>query len=99
MNAPLPDAAPLASTPSRHLLKMIVDALQLPDPGNTPEDEAAYQALVCRRAGLVLYCCRRAVAGPGEGAVIQAARDLYEGVSNMQPVTYQHARSGPGMSA
>jgi hypothetical protein len=95
---PATAAQPPPSSPGRHLLKLIVDALQMPEPAGTPEDVAAYQAMACRRAGLVLYCCQRALAGPGEGAVIQAARDLYDGVSGMQPVTYRHAPQRQGTS-
>lgn len=70
----------------------------MPEPASTALDVAAYQVMASRRAGLVLYCCQRALAGPGEGAVIQAARDLYDGVSALQPVTYRHAPPGQGTS-
>ena len=97
-----PVTAPAACLPPssalRDLLILIVDALQMPEPAGTAEDEAAYHELASRRAGLVLYCCRRALAGPGEGAVVQAARDLYGGVSGMQPVTYRHVPPDPGTS-
>jgi len=93
------DTRPLPSSPSQHLLRLIVDALQLPDPARTPQDETAYLAMVSRRAGLVLQACRRALAGPSEGAVLYAARDLFDGVSSMPAVTYRHAQSGPRASA
>jgi hypothetical protein len=53
-----PAAAP-PSSPARHLLTLIVDALQVPEPAPTAEDEAAYLALVSSRCGLVLTACRR----------------------------------------
>jgi hypothetical protein len=98
MNADLPGATPPASTPSRHLLTLIVAALQLPDPADTPEDQAAYAAMSCRRAGLVHHVCRRALDGPGEGALIHAARELFDGVAGMPAVTYRHGGSAPRMS-
>jgi hypothetical protein len=85
-----PAAAP-PSSPTRHLLTLIVDALQVPDPAPTAEDEATYLALVNRRRGLVLTACRRALAGPGDGGVLYAARDLYSDVSNLPATGYQHA--------
>jgi hypothetical protein len=88
-----------ASSPGRHLLTLIVDALQLPEPAPTPESEAAYLSLVNRRAGLVLHACRRALSGHGDGAVLYAARDLFDGVSCLPATGYDHARTGPGMSA
>jgi hypothetical protein len=97
-DVPAPGATPPASSPSRHLLTLIVDALQLPDPADTPEDQAAYAAMSCRRASLVLHVCRRALAGPGEGAVIHAARELFDGVSATPATTYRHGRSAPRMS-
>jgi hypothetical protein len=97
--AAAPAALPPPSSPGRHLLTLIVDALQMPAPVDTPQDMAAYQEMAGHRAGLVLSCCRRALAGPGDGAVIQAARDLYEGVSALQPVTYRHARPRQGTTA
>ncbi len=93
------DAQPLPLSPSRHLLRLIVDALQLPDPARTPQDQMAYLAMVSRRAMLVLQACQQALAGPSEGVVLFAARDLFDGVSNTPPVTYRHARTGPRASA
>lgn len=86
-----PAAAPPPSSPTRHLLTLIVDALQVPEPTPTAEDEAAYLALVNRRRGLVLTACRRALAGPGDGGMLYAARDLYGDVSNMPATGYRHA--------
>ena len=98
--APAGSALSPQSSPARHLLKMIVDALQLPQPGGTPQDEAAYLALVNRRAGLVLHACRRALATPGDGGALYAARDLDGGVSGLPATTYQHApAAGQAMSA
>ena len=85
-----PAAAP-PSSPARHLLTLIVDALQVPEPAPTAEDEAAYLALVSRRCGLVLTACRRALAGPGDGGVLYAARDLYGDVSGLPATGYRHA--------
>jgi len=99
VNAPAPAAAPPPSSPCRHLLALIIDALSLPEPTVTPEDEAAYLALVNRRSGPVLEACRRAVAGPGDGGTLYAARDLNGAVSSLQPTTYRHARAGQAMSA
>jgi hypothetical protein len=84
-----PAAAP-PSSPAMHLLTLIVDALQVPEPAPTAEDEAAYLALVNCRRGLVLTACRRALAGPGDGGVLYAARDLYGEVSSMPATGYQH---------
>jgi hypothetical protein len=69
---------------------LIADALQLPAPAGTPEDEAAYLALASRRSLAVLDACRKALAGQGDGGVLYAARDLYDAVSNL-PATYQRA--------
>lgn len=52
MTEPAQDTSPrLApqSSPSRHLLKMIIDALLLPEPAATPQDQAAYLTLMNRR--------------------------------------------------
>lgn len=96
--SPPAGAAP-PSSPSRHLLTLIVDALQLPDPAATPGDETAYLALANRRAGLVLAACRRALAAPGDGGTLYAARDLYDAVSNLPATGYRHAPGRPTMSA
>jgi len=97
------DSSPAAtvppSSPGRHLLTLIVDALTLPEPARTPEDEAAYLALVNRRAGLVLAACRQALATPCDGGLLYAARDLYAGVSALQPTGYSHAAARQGTSA
>jgi|SRR5450755_3136761 hypothetical protein len=90
--SPATAAAPPASSPGRHLLTLIVDALHLPEPAGTPEDEAAYLALVSRRSALVLHACRRALAGQGDGGALYAARDLYGAVSSQPATTYRHAR-------
>jgi hypothetical protein len=91
MNDGLSPATGSPSSPTRHLLTLIVDALQLPEPAATAEDEAAYLALVNRRCGLVLTACRRALAGPGDGGALYAARDLYGDVSGMPATGYRHA--------
>jgi hypothetical protein len=88
-----------ASSPGRHLLALIADALQLPEPAATPADEAAYLALVDRRAGLVLRACRQALDGPGDGGLLRAAGDLFSGVSCLPATSYAHARSDPGTAA
>jgi hypothetical protein len=80
-----------ASSPSRHLLTLIADALQLPDPAQTPEDQAAYEAMSRSRTGLVLQACRRALADQGDGGALYAARDLYGAVSSQPATTYRHA--------
>jgi hypothetical protein len=77
------------SSPARHLLTLIVDALQVPEPAPTAEE--AYLALVSRRCGLVLTACRRALAGPGDGGALYAARDLYGDVSGLPATGYRHA--------
>jgi hypothetical protein len=86
-------SAPPASSPGRHLLVLIVDALDLPEPAATPQDEAAYLALVSRRSGLVLHACRRALAGQGDAGALYAARDLYGAVSGQPATTYRHGHS------
>jgi hypothetical protein len=86
-----PAAAPPPSSPTRHLLTLIVDALQVPEPAPTPEDEAAYLALVNRRRSLVLAACRTALARNGDGGVLYAARDLYGDVSSLPATGYRHA--------
>jgi hypothetical protein len=88
-----PAALPPPS-PTRHLLTLIVDALQVPEPAPTAEDEAAYLALVSRRCSLVLTACRRALAGPGDGGALYAARDLYGDVSSLPAVTVSGPASG-----
>jgi hypothetical protein len=87
-DAPPPVGAPPASSPARHLLTLIVDALQVPAPA--PAGEAACLALVCRRSRAVLDACRDALAAPGDGGALYAARDLYDAVSSL-PATYQRA--------
>jgi hypothetical protein len=76
-------AEPPPSSPARHLLRMIVDALDLPAP-TTPEGQAARLALLDRRAALVLDACHQALRGQPD----YAARDLFGAVSGTQP-TYQ----------
>lgn len=87
----LSPAALPPSSPTRHLLTLIVDALQVPEPAPTAEDEAAYLALVSRRCSLVLTACRRALAGPGDGGALYAARDLYGDVSSLPATGYRRA--------
>jgi hypothetical protein len=92
-DAPAPGAPP-PSSPSRHLLALIVDALQVPAPA--PADEAACLSLIYRRSRAVLDACRRTLAAPGDGGTLYAARDLYDAVSAL-PATYQPAGLGtPG---
>lgn len=86
-----PGTAVLASSPSRHLLVVIADALQLPDPAATADDELAYLQLLSRRAGLALHACRQALAGQSDGAVLNAASDLFTAVSNAPATCYSHA--------
>jgi hypothetical protein len=75
-----------ASSPGRHLLALIADALELPEPAATPADRAAYLALVDRRAGLVLRACRQALDGPGDGGLLSAAGALFSDVACPPPV-------------
>jgi hypothetical protein len=84
--------SPPPSSPGRHLLILIVDALDLPQPAATPEDEAVHLALSSRRSALVLQACRQALASQGDGGALYAARDLYGAVSSQPATTYQHAR-------
>jgi hypothetical protein len=74
---------------------MIVDALDLPEPAGTHEDNKDYLALLSLRSGLVLQACRQALAGPGDGNALYAARDLYGAVSSQPATTYRHARQNP----
>jgi hypothetical protein len=90
--APAAGTRPPASSPSRHLLTLIVDALQVPAP--VPAGEAACLALVYRRSRAVLDACRTALAAPGDGGALYAARDLYDAVSSL-PATYQQANARP----
>jgi hypothetical protein len=71
---PVADTGGPPSSPSRHLLTLIVDALAMPAPASAREDEAAYLALISRRAGAVLTACRQALARPGDGGTLYAAR-------------------------
>jgi hypothetical protein len=89
---PAPAAAPPVPSPSRHLLTLIMDALQVPRPGSA--DEAAYLALVRHRSLAVAEACRRALAAPGDGGTPHAARYLYDAVSAL-PATYQPASARP----
>jgi hypothetical protein len=97
--APPPSAAaPSAAappSPARHLLTLVVDALNLPEPAATHEDRSAYLALLSCRADLVLQACRHALADPGDGNALYAARDLYGTVSAQPATTYRHARRNP----
>jgi hypothetical protein len=77
------------SSPSRHLLTLIVDALAMPGPASVREDEAAYLALMSRRAGAVLTACRQALACPGDDGTLYAARDLFDAVSGMPAAGYR----------
>jgi hypothetical protein len=90
--APAAGGTPPASSPSRHLLTLIVDALQVPAPA--PADEAACLGLVWRRSRAVLDSCRRALAAPGDGGTLYAARDLYDAVSCL-PATYPPVPASP----
>jgi hypothetical protein len=92
---PPPAAEPPSPSPARHLITLIADALSLPEPAATHEDNAAYLTLLSRRAGLVLQACRHALAHPGDGNALYAARDLYGAVSAQPATTYRHARRNP----
>jgi hypothetical protein len=90
-----PPAAAAPPSPARHLLTLVVDALDLPEPAATDEDNSAYLTLLSCRAGLVLQACRHALADPGDGNALYAARDLYGAVSSQPAATYRHARRNP----
>ncbi|HVB41388.1 MAG TPA: hypothetical protein VNF47_01615 [Streptosporangiaceae bacterium] len=90
MSNPTSPAVP-PSSPGMHLLALIADALTVPPPAPVPEDEAACLALVSRRAGAVLAACRQALASPGDGGTLYAARDLYGAVSAMPATGYRPA--------
>jgi hypothetical protein len=88
VNAPAPASTPADPALSRHLLVLISDALSLPQPAATLADEAAYLALVNRRALLVRRACRQALAGEPDFA----ARDLFGAVSDLPATSYRPAR-------
>jgi len=98
MNAATP-AAVSSTSPGRHLLSVIVDALQLPAPARTPGDEAAYLELVSRRSLLVPHACRQALASPDGDGVPDAARVLSGAVPGLLTATYQRGPAGQAMSA
>jgi hypothetical protein len=85
--SPLPAAAPHAPAPGRHLLALIVDALTMPGPADTPQDETAHLLLVSRRAGLVHAAARKAL----DGSIEHAARDLAAGLACLPPDSYTYA--------
>ena len=97
MNDPTSPAM-LPSSPGRHLLTLIMDALTVPAPVPAPEDEAACLSLLSRRAAAVLAACQQALASPGDGGTLYAARDLYGAVSGMPATGYQHVGGGAIMS-
>jgi hypothetical protein len=78
------------SSPGRHLLTLIEDALTVPAPAPAPADEAACLALLSCRAAAVLAACQQALASPGDGGALYAARDLYGAVSGMPATGYRH---------
>src|SRR5450755_5013296 len=83
------------SSPSRHLLKLIVDALFVPAAGSAPEDEAAYLAPANQRSGVVQPARRQALAGPGDGSTLPAARRPFDTVPGMLAAGYRPAAVSP----
>jgi hypothetical protein len=81
---PPSDAQP---QPARHLLALIVDALTMPGPADTPQDETAHLLLVSRRAGLVHAAARKVL----DGSIDHAARDLAAGLACLPPDSYTYA--------
>jgi hypothetical protein len=92
-------AAEPPSSPGRHLLTLIVDALAVPVPADDPAARAAYLDLVDRRAGAVLTACRETLARPGDGGALYAARDLFDVVSCLPATGYAHAPARTAMIA
>ena len=72
------------TSPSRHLLTLIVDALSAPEPRSDPQNELLYLQLLARRSALVLDAARTALSTEGDRGTHLASERLYAGVSDVQ---------------